>query len=62
VKAEKGVSHMANWLECLRSRGRPNADIQYGHQHAVATILAAAAYESGRRQKYDPQARQIAAG
>jgi len=62
VAAEKGVSHMANWLECLRSRARPNADIQYGHQHAVATILAAAAYESGRRQKYDPQARQIAAG
>jgi predicted dehydrogenase len=62
IAAAPGVSHMANWLECLRTRGRPNADIQYGHQHAVATILAAAAYESGRRQTYDPQARTIAAG
>lgn len=51
--------HMGNWLECLRTRQRPRADIQYGHQHAVASIMSAMALESGRRQKYNPQARTI---
>jgi len=56
------ASHMANWLQCMRTRQRPNADIPCGHQHAVTTIMAAAAHEKGQRQKYDPQARQIIAG
>ena len=62
VVAEPPESHMENWLECLRSRKRPNADIQYGHQHAVATIMAAAALETGQRQKYDPGKRVMRAG
>jgi hypothetical protein len=59
---ERIALHMANWLQCMRTRQRPDADIQYGHQHAVATIMAAAANETGQRQKYDPQMRQIVAG
>ena len=54
-----GANHMANWLECLRSRKRPNADIQFGHQHAVATILAAAALHQGKRMTYDPATRAM---
>ena len=54
--------HLDNWLTCLRSRKRPNADIQFGHQHAVATIMTAAALHSGQRQTYDPQRRAIEAG
>jgi predicted dehydrogenase len=61
IPVERGVSHMENWLECLRSRQRPNADIQYGHQHTVATIMPAIALETGRRQKYDPARRTITA-
>ena len=57
-----GQDHMGNWLECLRSRQRPNADIQYGHRHAVATIMAAAALHTGRRQVYDPETRVMQAG
>jgi predicted dehydrogenase len=62
VPKEPNQSHMGNWLECLRSRGRPNADIQYGHQHAVATIMAAMALHTGQRQRYDPVKRAIMAG
>ncbi|MBI4581242.1 MAG: Gfo/Idh/MocA family oxidoreductase [Planctomycetes bacterium] len=51
--------HMENWLECMRSRQRPRADIQFGHQHAVASILSATALTSGKRQKYDPATRTI---
>jgi predicted dehydrogenase len=56
------ADHMDNWLECLRTRARPNADIQFGHQHAVATIMAARALETGRRQTYDPNQRRLAPG
>lgn len=62
IPKEPDQSHMGNWLECLRSRRAPNADIQCGHQHAVATILAATAFETGRRQKYDPERRTISPG
>lgn len=51
--------HMENWLECMRTRQRPRADIQFGHQHAVASILAAEALASGRRQKYDAEKQTI---
>jgi predicted dehydrogenase len=53
ITAEHSVSHMENWLECLRSRNRPNADIEFGYQHVVATVMAAQALESGRRQTHD---------
>jgi predicted dehydrogenase len=62
IPPEPGLGHMENWLTCLRSRQRPTADIQFGHQHVVATVLAAQALETGRRQKYDSAARTIAPG
>jgi len=54
--------HMANWLECMRSRQRPIADIEFGHQHSVATIMSAAALESGQRMRYDRNERKMYAG
>ena len=62
LEPEAGESHMGNWLQCLRTRKHPNADIELGHQHSVATIMAAAALESGRRQRYDRETRKIVAG
>jgi predicted dehydrogenase len=59
VPSVPSSSHIVNWLECLRSRKRPNADIEFGHQHTVATIMAAKALETGTRQKYDPAQRII---
>lgn len=56
------VHHMGNWLDCIRSREKPNADIEYGHQHAVATIMAAAALDTGQRMKYDREKRAIYPG
>jgi predicted dehydrogenase len=62
IEPVAGPSHMENWATCLRTRQRPNADIQFGHQHAVATVLAATALRTGQRQRYDPATRQMAAG
>lgn len=62
IQAEPGASHMENWIQCLRSRERPNADIQFGQQHVVATVMAAAALFTGHRQRYDPATRSILFG
>jgi predicted dehydrogenase len=62
IQAERGTGHIANWLECLRSRAKPNADIEFGHQHVVATVMSATALETGRRQKWDPAKRELVAG
>ena len=50
IKPEPDESHMGNWVECIRSRKRPNADIQLGHQHSVATIMVATAFSTGRHR------------
>jgi len=62
IEPKPSQDHMVNWLECIRSRKRPNTDIQYGHQHAVAAILAAKAQETGMRHSYDPKTRTISVG
>ena len=49
-------------VECLRSRKQPIAPIEAGYQHGVAVILSDLAYETGRRQVYDPQRREIYEG
>ncbi len=51
--------HMQNWLQCLRTRQQPNADIHAGYQHAVACLLADAAYVEGRKMRFDPEQRAI---
>lgn len=62
VKARESVGHVENWLECLRSRKTPNADIRSGYAHSVASIMAFVAWESGRRQIYDPKMEEVREG
>jgi predicted dehydrogenase len=54
--------HYLDWLQCLRSRKTPNASIDAGYQHAVAVIMAMEAFDTGRRQIYDAEKREIRAG
>ncbi len=54
--------HVENWIQCLRSRETPNASIDAGYQHAVAVIMAVRASDTGRRQIYDADAREIREG
>ncbi len=53
------TSHMANWLECLRSRKPPNATVHHGFAHSVACIMAARAYREGRRLYWDARTESI---
>jgi predicted dehydrogenase len=54
--------HFLNWLQCLRDRKTPNASIDAGYQHAVASIMSVRAMDSGRRQIYDAERREIREG
>jgi predicted dehydrogenase len=54
--------HFLDWLQCLRTRGTPNASIDAGYQHAVAVIMAMQSYDTGKRTVYDAQKREIREG
>jgi predicted dehydrogenase len=53
------LSHMTNWLECLRSRKPPNATVHHGFAHSVAVIMAARAYREGRKLYWEPKTEAI---
>jgi hypothetical protein len=54
--------HFLDWLQCLRTRKPCNAPIEAGYQHAVAVIMAMKAFDTGRRQVYDPEKRELREG
>ena len=58
----EGEGHVRNWIECLRSKKTPNAPIDVGYAHSVMSIMCFKAWDSGRRQVYDPVAMEIKAG
>ena len=58
----EGEGHVRNWIECVRSRKTPNAPIDVGYAHSVMSIMCFKAWDSGRRQVYDPVAMEIKAG
>jgi predicted dehydrogenase len=55
----EGRSHVGNWIDCVVSRGQPNAPIEVGYAHAVACCLAREAERTGRKMRYDAAARRI---
>jgi len=62
VQAKPNQNHMRNWLECIRTRKDPNAPIEAGYYHSVATVLAAESLWRGRRMTYDPRTMTIKEG
>jgi predicted dehydrogenase len=51
--------HVQNFLDCCRSRKRPNADAYVGHRSAQAMLLAVESYVEKRRIRFDPQSEQV---
>ncbi len=56
------IAHVRNWMECVRSRKQPNAPIEAGYDHAIAVIMANAAYRTGERVVFDQQTQEVMAG
>jgi predicted dehydrogenase len=61
VKSEKDqtIEHVANFLDCVRSRKLPNGDVLIGHRSAQASHLGNLAYLQKRRIKFDPQREEL---
>ena len=57
--SDDDLSHMTNWIECLRSRKAPNATVRHGFAHSVACIMAARAYREGKKLYWDPHTESI---
>jgi predicted dehydrogenase len=45
----KDQNHMANWIDCIRSRKTPNAPVELGYRSAVAAHMANMAYRQKQR-------------
>ena len=53
------LTHLENWLDCIRTRKQPNAHIRVAHQAARTSHLANAALRSGHPVKWNPAAEKI---
>jgi len=53
------VSHLGNWLECIRSRRAPNAPMRAGHLAARAAQIANAALAMGARVRFDERTGRV---
>ena len=51
--------HMQNWLDCIRTRKRPVADVEIGHRSISVCHLASIARRVGRQLKWDPAKEQF---
>jgi hypothetical protein len=58
--SEQPVAHVRNFLDCVKSRKRPNADVEEGHLSAVLCHLGNIATRLGRSLKWDAEKEQIA--
>jgi len=46
--------HMQNWIDCIRSRQKPVADVEIGHRSVSVCHLANITRYEGRRLRWDP--------
>jgi len=52
--------HMQNWLDCMRTRERPVADVEIGHRSVTVCHLANIARAIGRPLEWDPAQERFA--
>ena len=52
-------AHARNFLDCVKSRKRPNADVEEGHRSAVMCHLGNISMRLGRSLKWDAEKEQV---
>ncbi len=55
-------NHIRNWMECVRSRKTPNAPVEAGYSHSMATIMTNAAVHTGTKVTFDERTQEVMAG
>jgi predicted dehydrogenase len=53
------AEHAKNFIECVRSRAKPAADVEIGHRSTIVPHLGNIAYRTGRKIRWDAQQEQI---
>lgn len=53
--------HMRNWMECIRSRKKPNAPVEAGYYHSIANIMTNAAVRTGAKATFDSKNQEVVA-
>jgi Oxidoreductase family, C-terminal alpha/beta domain len=53
--------HMQDWLECMKSRKMPLADVEVGHRSISVCHLVNITRQLGRKLNWDPAAEQFIA-
>jgi predicted dehydrogenase len=53
------AQHARNFLDCMRSRETPNADIEEGHRSTTMSLLSKISLAVGQRIEWDSEAEQI---
>lgn len=51
----KATLHMANWLDCIKTREKPVSDVEVGHRSVTVCHLANVARQLGRKLHWDPE-------
>lgn len=54
-------AHMRNFMECVRSRKQPNAPVEAGYYHSIATIMTNAAARTGSKVTFDEKKQEVMA-
>jgi predicted dehydrogenase len=53
------VQHARNFLDCIKSRARPNSDVEEGHRSTTMSLLAKISWLTKSRLEWDPQTERI---
>ncbi|HNT88605.1 MAG TPA: Gfo/Idh/MocA family oxidoreductase, partial [Candidatus Hydrogenedentes bacterium] len=57
--ADLTVLHMRNFLDCIKSRAKPNSDVEDGHRSTIFSHLGNIALETRSRIDWDPKTERI---
>ena len=55
-------AHVRNWMECVRSRKQPNAPVEAGYSHSIATIMTNASVHTGLKATFDEKTQEVMVG
>ena len=55
VEPIEQTDHWVNWYRCMRDGTTPNASLDAGYQHAIASIMATMSYRKGAARDSTPR-------
>jgi predicted dehydrogenase len=59
ASADSTLAHCANFIDCVRTRQRPAADVEIGHRSTAVVHLGNIAYRTGRKLQWDADKEEI---